>query len=194
VILATGSPGTAVSISPSQTSYNQTGNAGAAAANAPTVTVRDAQGNPVSGVTVAFSVVSGGGTVANATATTNSAGSASSGTWTLGAAAGANSVTATIAVPGSGTAKAIFMATTSTGATTILRVSADTIWSGHANSTGGTWDTYPTAKVVDAGGNPVANVLVTFTSGATLAPMAREPRRRLRGAWIVCAVRTPIGR
>ena len=37
-------------------------------------------------------------------------------------------------------------------------------------------------------------ILVRFTAGATLAAMARDSRRPLHEAWIVSAVRTPIGR
>jgi CubicO group peptidase (beta-lactamase class C family) len=51
----------------------------------------------MSGVTVTFTITSGGGTVTGNIATTNSAGEASVGSWRLGAAAGTNTLTAVAA-------------------------------------------------------------------------------------------------
>ena len=73
----------------------QTATVATAVAQAPAVTVRNAAGQGVAGVTVTFTVTAGGGTIGSATAQTNASGSASAGSWTLGATAGANSVTAT---------------------------------------------------------------------------------------------------
>lgn len=72
----------------------QNATAGSAVAVAPSVTVRDANGNPVSGVSVIFSVGTGGGTVTGGTQTTNASGAATVGTWTLGPSAGANTLIA----------------------------------------------------------------------------------------------------
>jgi len=69
---------------------------GTAVATAPSVIVRDANGNPVEGVGVSFAVASGGGSITGANATTNASGIATVGSWTLGATAGANSLTATV--------------------------------------------------------------------------------------------------
>lgn len=63
----------------------------------PTVVVRDAAGNAMSGVSVAFAVDSGGGSLTASAATTGADGTASSGSWTLGANVGSNVVTATVA-------------------------------------------------------------------------------------------------
>lgn len=63
---------------------------------APAVVVRDAGGNPLAGVTVAFAVTSGAGTVGSATATTNAAGIASAGSWRLGGTGGPNQLTASV--------------------------------------------------------------------------------------------------
>jgi hypothetical protein len=71
---------------------NQTGPANMALPVAPAVLVRDASNNPVSGVLVVFSVVSGGGKVTSATQLTNGSGIATLGSWTLGTLAGANSI------------------------------------------------------------------------------------------------------
>jgi hypothetical protein len=83
----------------------QTAEAGTAVATPPSVRVRDANGNPVSGVKVAFAVTLGGGAivpVATDTSLTNTAGVATLTSWTLGAAPGGNTLTATaVALSGS---------------------------------------------------------------------------------------------
>ena len=63
----------------------------------PTVQVRDAYENPVAGVTVTFSVTSGGGEVQGATQTTDGSGMAHVWVWKLGPAAGPNTLEATVA-------------------------------------------------------------------------------------------------
>jgi hypothetical protein len=73
----------------------QTAAAGTAVATAPSVLVSDANNNPVSGVTVTFTVYTGGGSVTGASATTNASGIATVGSWTLGTTPGANSLRAT---------------------------------------------------------------------------------------------------
>jgi hypothetical protein len=67
-----------------ETGDNQLAAAGAAVALAPSVRVRDQRSEPMAGVTVTFSIDSGGGTVGNATAVTGADGIASSGRWSLG--------------------------------------------------------------------------------------------------------------
>jgi hypothetical protein len=71
----------------------QSGLAGTALANPLVVIVKDASGNPVSGVGVSFSVTSGGGSLSATSALTGSDGKAST-FLTLGSVAGANTVTA----------------------------------------------------------------------------------------------------
>jgi hypothetical protein len=73
----------------------QTGTVGAQLNLAPEVELADAQGNPVVGVVVKFTVTAGGGSIQNTTATTNSKGVASAGTWTLGTTQGGNVLEAT---------------------------------------------------------------------------------------------------
>jgi hypothetical protein len=58
--------------------------------------VKDAGGNPKSGVSVTFAVVSGGGSITGAAAVTNAAGVAAVGSWTLGNSGGVNSLSATV--------------------------------------------------------------------------------------------------
>ncbi|MEZ4412098.1 MAG: Ig-like domain-containing protein [Gemmatimonadales bacterium] len=67
----------------------QTGEVGAAVAQAPTVTVQDANNNPVAGATVTWTVMGGGGSVSAGTSMTDAAGEASIG-WTLGPLVGAD--------------------------------------------------------------------------------------------------------
>ncbi|HYW09350.1 MAG TPA: Ig-like domain-containing protein, partial [Longimicrobium sp.] len=94
---ATARVGAAALITKVAASDAQTAQVNSAVPVAPTVTVTDAAGNPVPGVVVTFTVASGGGRVANTTATTGTTGTASSGTWTLGPTVGANTLTATAA-------------------------------------------------------------------------------------------------
>jgi hypothetical protein len=91
---------------------NQMAMVGTAVVTAPSVLVRDALNNPVSGVSVTFAVASGGGSVTGGIATTNVNGIATVGSWTLGPALGTNTLTAT-----SGGLSVTFLAT---GAPTIV--------------------------------------------------------------------------
>ena len=90
--------------------------AGSAVATTPTVHVLDAAGNGIEGVTVTFTVTSGGGSVSAGVATSRSDGSASPGVWTLGTKLGANTLTATT----SGGVTATFTATAVPGPTQTL--------------------------------------------------------------------------
>ncbi|HEX2080131.1 MAG TPA: leishmanolysin-related zinc metalloendopeptidase [Longimicrobium sp.] len=76
---------------------NQAAMAGTAVPTVPSVVVRDGSGNPLAGLSVTFTVTAGGGTVGNATATTNASGVASAGSWVLGSTAGPNTLTASVA-------------------------------------------------------------------------------------------------
>jgi len=92
---ATSTAGAAASVA-RNTGDDQTATAGSAVSIPPSVLVKDANGNPKSGVSVTFAVVSGGGSVTGATAVTNAAGVATVGGWTLGSSAGPNSLSATV--------------------------------------------------------------------------------------------------
>jgi uncharacterized protein YjdB len=72
----------------------QSANAGSPVAVAPSVRVSDAEGLGVPGVSVAFSVTTGGGSIQIANAVTDLQGVASVGSWTLGL--GPNTLTATV--------------------------------------------------------------------------------------------------
>jgi hypothetical protein len=63
----------------------------------PAVFVQDANGNGIPGVTVAFAVSEGGGSVTGASAMSNAAGIATVGSWRLGSATGTNALVASAA-------------------------------------------------------------------------------------------------
>jgi hypothetical protein len=79
-----------------RSSLTQNTTVGQAAADPPAVIVADVAGNPVPGITVAFVVTAGGGSLLGATPVTDAAGIAKVTSWTMGAAQGTNSVTATV--------------------------------------------------------------------------------------------------
>lgn len=85
---------------------NQVGAAGSALASQLEVTVKDASGNPLSGISVSFAAATGGGSVAPTSATTGADGKATT-TRTLGPGAGTQTTTATV----SGVAPASFTST-----------------------------------------------------------------------------------
>ncbi len=69
---------------------------GAAVATSPAVLVTNSAGQPLAGVTVTFSVDSGGGSLSTASATTGANGIATAGTWTLGSSEGRNTLRVTV--------------------------------------------------------------------------------------------------
>ncbi len=74
----------------------QTAQAGQAVLVAPSVRVTDAGGDPVAGVSVSFTVQSGGGSVTGSPATTGTDGVAAVGSWTLGSSPGTNELRAEV--------------------------------------------------------------------------------------------------
>lgn len=93
---ATGEVGPAASLART-TGDGQVKRPGEMVSPPPTVTVRDAVGNPVAGVAVTFAVTAGGGSATGLEQTTNAQGVATVGSWTVGTTAGANTMRATIA-------------------------------------------------------------------------------------------------
>jgi adhesin/invasin len=135
---------------------NQTATAGAVVTVAPSVIVRDSRGNPVAGVTVVFTPGTGGGSVTGGSAVTNAAGVASVGSWRLGNTAGAQTLVASLA----GVPDVIFTATATAGAASAVQVVGDSVLASFpVNSF---VSPLPTLRVVDANGNPVSGVNVTF--------------------------------
>ncbi len=134
---------------------NQTAAAGAVVPIPPSVIVKDALGNPKSGVSVTFSVASGGGSVTGATVLTNASGIATVGSWTLGPVAGTNVLNATSET----LAIVAFSATSSAGvAASIAKNAGDN----QTAIAGGAVSIPPSVIVKDTNGNPKSGVSVTF--------------------------------
>jgi lysophospholipase L1-like esterase len=130
----------------------QTGSTFAPASIRPAVKVIDADGLPVVGITVAFSVRSSGGSVTGESPVTDSSGVARVGSWTLGAA-GENTLTAAVAeLP---TSQVVFHAT----ATTQVRI----VTFGDSNT-----------DVGYAGTNPTL-VAASYVSSSTLRASPNDP-------------------
>jgi Clostripain family len=79
-----------------QTGNRQTQRVNTALAVAPSVVVKNAAGQPLSGVTVSFTATQGGGSVTGGTATTNAQGIATVGSWVVGPTPGFQSLVASI--------------------------------------------------------------------------------------------------
>ena len=143
---------------------NQSGTAGSNLPTAPSVVARDASNNPVEGVTVFFTVMSGGGTVTNASAVTNAQGIASAGTWRLGAATGTHLLSAQVPQSGVANNPIVFTATATAGAPVALTALSATTQS---TPIGALVTSVPSVIVRDAVGNPASGIPVTFalTSG-----------------------------
>ena len=88
-------PGPTPSVVAKTAGDNQVGPAGAALATGLEVTVKDASGNPMAGINVAFAAATGGGSVAPNSASTGADGKATT-TRTLGPGAGTQTTTATV--------------------------------------------------------------------------------------------------
>jgi adhesin/invasin len=153
---ATGTVGAAASVTKTA-GDGQTAVAGSAVATDPSVTVKDANGNPVSGVSVAFAASSGGGSVTGSPATTNASGVATVGSWTLGNTAGSNTLSVTVA----GVTPISFSATGIAGpAANVVKSAGD----GQTAVAGSAVATDPAVTVTDAHGNAVAGVSVVFAA------------------------------
>jgi adhesin/invasin len=153
---ATGSAAAATTIA-ANLGNGQSATAGSAVAIAPSVVVRDAFNNPVSGVSVTFAAATGGGGVTGGSTTTNASGIATVGSWTLGTAAGPNTLTATSG--GLGGSPVTFTATGTAGAATNLAIIQGDAQTGTAGVA------LPTALIVhvtDVNNNPVPGASVTF--------------------------------
>ena len=132
---------------------SQTGTAGAAVGEPPSVLVEDEFDDPVAGVPVTFAVTAGGGTIAPTTAvTTGTDGKATLTSWTLGPGAGANTVTATAS--GLGGSPVTFTANVSGGVATSTSLAA-----GNPSPSVAGESVDFTATVTSGGGTPTGNVV-----------------------------------
>ncbi|NUO63261.1 MAG: Ig-like domain-containing protein [Gemmatimonadaceae bacterium] len=131
---------------------------GTAATDSLVAKVRDQYGNAVPGVAVTWAATAGGGSVSPASATSGATGLAKT-RLTVGPRPGANAVTATAA----GLASIVFNATAITGpAASLVVVSGDA-----QSATVGRVLAQPlTVRALDAYGNPVGGVSVTWAASA----------------------------
>ena len=138
-----------------QAGENQSASINAAVTTAPAVIVKDASNNPVSGVVVVYSVLSGNGVVTAATQTTDGSGIATLGSWTLGSSIGA--YTLSVNLPGFPQVSALTLHATAVGTVATTTTIASSL---HPSSFG--QSVTLTATVSPAGGT--GNV--TFKDGA----------------------------
>jgi hypothetical protein len=173
----------------------------------PAVKVTDADGKPVPGITVTFSMRSGGGSITGDQAVTDSTGIATIGSWTLGPGGG-NSIFATLAnVTGSPLVFVATATTTSSGGgsggsggggggsnngppVTIAVFAGD----GQSAVTGMPVAVRPAVKITDANGVGVPGVAVTFSmrsgDGSISQPNATSDANGVAtiGAWVLGTV------
>lgn len=135
---------------------NQTAQAGDPLPVAPSVVVRDQNGAPMAGVSVAFTVDSGGGSVPAPLTTSNASGVASSGRWTVGV--GRNRLRASVA----GLAPVLFTGT-GTGQLTVVE--------GAISGSGG-------ALRVTKAGNPLDGLELSAPAGAFARTVAIRVKQR----------------
>jgi N-acetylneuraminic acid mutarotase len=164
----------------------QTAIAGNAVPIPPAVEVTDQYGNPISGISVTFNIASGGGSItAPTTVITGVSGAAAAGGWTIGTTAGANTLTAqSIGLAGS---PVTFTALATNG--TAARLVAATRQ--FAGPVGTVLAAGPVLRAVDANGNGVANVAVTFSvlsgggslDGVTSLTTLTDPTGAASAAW-----------
>lgn len=141
-----------------QSQDGQTATVNTNVAVAPSVRAQDTFGNAVPGVAVTFVASVGGGSVDGAQKTTDQNGIATVNSWRMGTTAGSQEVRASA----TGASLAFF------GATALPGPAADVVKAIGDNQTGVSGlaiGTSPGVKVVDAFGNGVGNVPVTFVPG-----------------------------
>ena len=145
---------------------DQSATAGEPVAVAPSVLIRDGDGNALSGIPVTFTVTGGGGSVSNDTPVTGDDGLATVGAWTLGAEAGANTLSAAVAGVELSGGPVVFSATGVAGA---ISASQSTVTAAPASisaSSGSSASTI-TVTVLDQFANPLQGVTVTLAASGT---------------------------
>jgi len=155
-------PLVAAAISAVQGSNAQIGTVGQPLANPVTVMVLAANGSPVAGVMVSWSIESGAGSISITSSPTDSLGIAAV-SWTLGTVAGTDSLMASV----SGLTPVVLSATANAGAVVALvKVSGDA----QVVAAGSSAQPF-VVKAVDAYGNAVAGVTVSWIpdNGGTLS-------------------------
>jgi N-acetylneuraminic acid mutarotase len=155
-VTVTPGPATQLTISAGQ---DQTATVNTPVAVPPAVIVRDAFDNPVAGVSVTFTVTSGGGSLTGANATTDASGIAAVSSWTLGTAAGTGNNRVEAASPGLSGSPVTFVASATAGPATQIAIQAGNNQTATVNTAVAI---LPAVIVSDAFNNPVAGVSVSF--------------------------------
>jgi hypothetical protein len=142
----------------------------------PAVVVRDADGNPLAGIPVTFTVTGGNGTVSDNTPVTGSHGVATVGEWKLGGIAGENTLSAAVAGQDLSGSPVIFSAT---GVPDDVSADQSSVAAAPAtiNASSGSSASTITVTVRDRFGNPLPGIEVTIAvtgsgSGNTLVQPA----------------------
>ena len=141
---------------------------------APSVVVRDADGNPLGGIPVTFRVTGGEGSVSGETPVTGSDGVAAVGEWKLGETAGANTLEASVAGQDLSGSPVVFSATGVPGGVSASQSTVDAAPASITASSGSSASTI-TVTARDEFGNPLPGVEVTLAatgSGNTLVQPA----------------------
>jgi hypothetical protein len=155
---------------------DQTGTAGSAVGIAPTVVVRDDDGNGIPGVGVTFTVTGGGGTVTPGAVTTATDGRAAPDEWTLGTTVGANTLRAlAAAMPG---ASVEFTAEATPGP---VDASRSTVTATPASIPTGRCDQRRRGDRRDAFGNPVPGLTVELSARGSDNTLVQPPATAANG-------------
>jgi adhesin/invasin len=136
----------------------------------PSVVVRDADGNPLGGIPVTFTVTGGGGTVSGNTPVTGSDGIATVGEWKLGPTVGENTLAAAVTGQDLSGSPVIFSASSVAGGVSAEQTTVTAAPATISASSGSSASTI-TVTVRDEFGNPVSGVEVSLSatgSGNTL--------------------------
>jgi adhesin/invasin len=129
----------------------------------PAVLVRDADGNPLSGIPVTFRVTGGGGRLTGAAPVTGADGVAAAGGWTLGQKVGANAVAATLSGLDVSGSPVTFTATATPGAVDAGNSGVSALPAAITASSGSSRSTI-TVTARDAFDNPVPGATVTLAA------------------------------
>lgn len=140
---------------------DQTAVAGEAVPVPPSVRVRDADGTPLPGIPVTFTVTEGGGTVTGETPVTGTDGIAAVTAWRLGPAAGENELSAEVTGQSLSGSPVVFTATATAGGVSASESQVEVSPATITASTGSSAATI-TVRVRDQFGNPVAGVPVAL--------------------------------
>ncbi|MBA3260578.1 MAG: Ig-like domain-containing protein, partial [Gemmatimonadales bacterium] len=142
----------------------------------PAAVVRDLDGNPVAGIPVTFSVISGGGSVTGGTVTTGPDGVARVGSWTLGSTAGPNSLQAQVQGLELQGSPVTFTATGTAGPLSLERSTIAASPGTIAASTGAVASTI-TVTARDAFDNPIPglDVVLSATGAGNVLTQPAEP-------------------